>query len=160
MIEMNGPDKRGKRFPGPDHADLFEEIEAMADAATIPESGQNASLGLCALCGQRQPYEKGYGVDYGLCSHCAEAVANSYSYTHAGKWLTYPNAPVAQSRPVMPQDLRWEVLRSAGFTCQACGAKDRPLHVDHIIALARGGSGERSNLQCLCDRCNTSKGAR
>lgn len=33
-------------------------------------------------------------------------------------------------------------------------------HVDHIIALARGGSNGRSNLQILCESCNHKKHAR
>jgi len=33
-------------------------------------------------------------------------------------------------------------------------------HIDHIIALARGGSNGASNLQWLCPSCNSSKGAK
>lgn len=33
-------------------------------------------------------------------------------------------------------------------------------HVDHIRALSRGGSNDRSNLQLLCVRCNLSKHAK
>lgn len=32
-------------------------------------------------------------------------------------------------------------------------------HVDHIVALARGGSNNRQNLQVLCATCNLKKGA-
>lgn len=33
-------------------------------------------------------------------------------------------------------------------------------HVDHIVALAKGGSNDRRNLQILCVACNKSKSAR
>ena len=33
-------------------------------------------------------------------------------------------------------------------------------HIDHIVPVADGGSNEMQNLQLLCPRCNTSKGAR
>ena len=34
------------------------------------------------------------------------------------------------------------------------------IHVDHVTPLALGGPHDRSNLQLLCESCNTSKGAR
>lgn len=36
----------------------------------------------------------------------------------------------------------------------------RGWHVDHVIAIIRGGSNDRRNLQITCDFCNESKGAR
>ena len=32
------------------------------------------------------------------------------------------------------------------------------LEVDHIVPISLGGSDDRSNLQCLCRKCNRSKG--
>lgn len=47
---------------------------------------------------------------------------------------------------------------SAG-ACAFCGT-DADLTVDHITPVARGGNGFPENLQCLCRRCNSQKGAR
>src|SRR5262245_61784095 len=41
--------------------------------------------------------------------------------------------------------------------CACCGATG-PLHWDHILPKARGGSDAWQNMQRLCDRCNQSKG--
>lgn len=42
--------------------------------------------------------------------------------------------------------------------CQASLRRNTP-QVDHIVALARGGSNDRRNLQLLCRPCNTAKHA-
>jgi len=46
-----------------------------------------------------------------------------------------------------------------GF-CAACKVKLQAFHVDHIVALARGGTNDRLNLQLLCPPCNLRKGAK
>ena len=47
--------------------------------------------------------------------------------------------------------------------CASCGARlsvegNNKFHIDHIVPLALGGSNWPDNLQCLCRRCNLSKG--
>jgi len=45
--------------------------------------------------------------------------------------------------------------------CVACRCDIRQaFHVDHIVALARGGSNDKTNLQLLCATCNRSKNAK
>lgn len=46
-----------------------------------------------------------------------------------------------------------------GEYCRHCGTSNN-LSVDHIHALANGGSNETDNLQLLCRSCNSRKGAR
>ena len=43
--------------------------------------------------------------------------------------------------------------------CVHCSSSD-DLAIDHIIALARGGTNDLENLQLLCRSCNSRKGAR
>lgn len=57
-----------------------------------------------------------------------------------------------------------------GWTCQQCGTatpkrlrgkiNPRAPELDHIVPVARGGEHSYRNTQCLCRKCNTSKGAR
>lgn len=55
------------------------------------------------------------------------------------------------------------IYRLQGERCAACGepvarsGKNR-FHVDHIVALSRGGSNNPDNIQLLCRFCNLSKG--
>ena len=51
------------------------------------------------------------------------------------------------------------LLSSWTGCCPKCGREADPT-VDHILALANGGSHIMSNLQLLCKSCNSSKGAR
>lgn len=41
--------------------------------------------------------------------------------------------------------------------CLACG-QSRPLTMDHVVPLSRGGANTPDNLQPLCRSCNTRKG--
>lgn len=45
--------------------------------------------------------------------------------------------------------------------CAYCAQKlPKNFHVDHIVALAMGGSNSRRNLQVTCPRCNSRKSAK
>jgi 5-methylcytosine-specific restriction endonuclease McrA len=46
--------------------------------------------------------------------------------------------------------------------CAACSVSLRKTgyHIDHIIALSKGGSNDPKNIQLLCPTCNLSKGAK
>ena len=50
------------------------------------------------------------------------------------------------------------INKRQGFRCVYCGtATFEEYHVDHIVALARGGSNYPDNLQITCPRCNRRK---
>ncbi|WP_439545626.1 HNH endonuclease [Sandarakinorhabdus sp.] len=66
-------------------------------------------------------------------------------------------------RQSISQKLRYDVFEGDGYRCKVCGSSRDDgvkLHVDHIVAVANGGTNERSNLRTLCDQCNIGKGAR
>src|SRR5262249_35183563 len=66
-----------------------------------------------------------------------------------------------RSRTISPS-LRFEVFRRDGSTCQYCGrrAPHVVLHVDHVKAVAIGGTNDPDNLIAACSVCNIGKGAR
>ena len=61
----------------------------------------------------------------------------------------------------IPQSVRKYVLQRNNYQCQSCGKKntETKLNIDHIVALANGGSNDISNLQVLCSKCNQKKKA-
>lgn len=57
-------------------------------------------------------------------------------------------------------DIR-SILQAQRQRCAYCKKRvGDNFHVDHVIAIARGGTNRRSNLQILCPPCNLKKHAR
>ena len=64
-------------------------------------------------------------------------------------------------RKPLSKRTRFEVFKRDGFVCQYCGAHPPAvlLEVDHIIALANGGTDDEDNLVTSCEPCNRGKAA-
>ena len=69
---------------------------------------------------------------------------------------------MTHKRKPIGKKLRFEVFKRDSFTCQYCGGVPPRvvLHVDHIVAVARGGDNAIDNLATACSACNLGKGAR
>lgn len=84
-----------------------------------------------------------------------------FDFLRSGRQRWRPTAqiagPTTRKAPI-PDSLRWEIWERDNFTCQHCGARSH-LSVDHIIPESKGGSLDPANLQTLCRRCNSRKGA-
>ncbi len=54
-------------------------------------------------------------------------------------------------------DEQWAALQEAWGGCAYCGATDRPLQRDCVLALSRGGRYTLANIAPACGPCNASK---
>jgi 5-methylcytosine-specific restriction endonuclease McrA len=54
-------------------------------------------------------------------------------------------------------DEQWSALKVAWGGCAYCGATDRPLQRDCVLALSRGGRYTIDNIVPACGSCNASK---
>lgn len=63
------------------------------------------------------------------------------------------------SRKTLGKRLRFEIMKRDGFACRYCGANavGTVLEVDHVLAVANGGTDEPSNLITACRSCNAGK---
>jgi 5-methylcytosine-specific restriction endonuclease McrA len=52
------------------------------------------------------------------------------------------------------------VLVRDWYTCVYCGSRKRPLTIDHIIPVSKGGKTDFDNCVASCKTCNHYKGAR
>jgi hypothetical protein len=65
------------------------------------------------------------------------------------------------TRRALNKHLRVQVLARDGYRCLMCGRTSEAvaLEIDHVLAVADGGSDEISNLATLCKDCNLGKSA-
>ena len=54
-------------------------------------------------------------------------------------------------------DEQWDALKTAWGGCAYCGATDRTLQRDCVLAISRGGRYTVDNVVPACRSCNTSK---
>jgi 5-methylcytosine-specific restriction endonuclease McrA len=54
-------------------------------------------------------------------------------------------------------DAQWVALQAAWGGCAYCGAEDRPLQRDCVLAISRGGRYSLNNVVPVCGSCNASK---
>lgn len=54
-------------------------------------------------------------------------------------------------------DIEWTALKQAWIGCAYCGATDKPLQRDCVMAISRGGRYTVDNVVPACASCNTSK---
>jgi hypothetical protein len=78
---------------------------------------------------------------------------------HPGEYVLVDPAPIPASERSVDAAQRQRVLERDGFACVLCGrGPDRGkriwLEVDHVVALAKGGSNADDNLRTLDNECH------
>lgn len=104
----------------------------------------------CSCCSRKLTIdeERHYGI---FCEHCCGIAWSAWEKARSGE-----TAVNTKRRPISENMKQYILSRDGG--CLKCGAKT-DLTIDHIIPVADGGSNSHDNLQCLCRKCNSIKGA-
>lgn len=86
--------------------------------------------------------------------------ANNREYTHVARRIKRARK-LENGGSHTVQDVA-DIFKSQRGKCAYCKKKVTMLnkHVDHIIAISKGGTNDRRNLQILCQRCNLRKHAK
>lgn len=74
--------------------------------------------------------------------------------------MVFPECYYVNERNLVTPAFRFRILKRDGFACQYCGGKPADgyeLHVDHIVAIANGGTSTEQNLITACSLCNIGK---
>jgi len=138
------------------HPEYRAELVLYVAPPAVPRRRRVWVAGTCARCGE------GYLVlDYtGSARYCSALCSKRQGRQEYRARLH--NAYVSSVSPLM-------IYVRDGWMCQLCGQPvDRDACVpdpraptlDHVVALANGGTHEPSNVQLACFRCNCSKGDR
>lgn len=124
---------------------------------------------VCPLCGESDWMVYG---DYGICEECVQIAANDFVFQRYGKrdWRFATEEELEQqerekkSSPTkqkakIPAALRTEVFERDGYKCLCCGTQKK-LRCDHVLPESLGGPMDASNMQTLCESCNSKKGTK
>lgn len=116
----------------------------------------------CKLCGEHVEFTEREYERRGVCSACANYIANHYNHAHGGRWLTWPNERHERSgkaKKKIKPGVRFRVYERDGFRCVYCGAR-KNLTIDHVKAESDGGAHEAGNFVTCCKTCNSKKGTK
>lgn len=75
-----------------------------------------------------------------------------------GGWVLRVGDPTCIRRETIPPEVRARVFSRDSHACRRC-SRTTDLTIDHVVPYAAGGSDDEANLQTLCRRCNSRKGA-
>jgi hypothetical protein len=136
--------------------------------------------GTCKICSEPFSYEKklGPGGARTTCDGCLGSRNPQKRYYQRNKEATrlrhkawrdkkraeagivaIPRTEGKKKRREIKLSVRFAIIKRDNSTCQYCGARapDVRLTVDHIVAVAHGGTNDPSNLITACADCNFGK---
>jgi 5-methylcytosine-specific restriction endonuclease McrA len=125
------------------------EADAQALKVERAAARERHRLRPCSACGGSR---QGCRYLQNLCAACyarnARDVRHRASAARRAHKARVPHAPYS----------RTEIFAAYGGTCAYCG--DPAEHLDHVVAISRGGADAAHNLLPACAPCNLSKGAK
>lgn len=66
-------------------------------------------------------------------------------------------AIIKKSTRTVQEFFRWSIFRRDNYTCQYCGATDKPLTIDEYLCQELGGPIDEQNCKTACRPCNKQK---
>jgi len=135
--------------------ELILNLEAVwKEVGRPPGHRQIGKMGAKISC---HPYKRIWGSVRKAC----EALSKFHRGDITRAKLLEGDSDIPQRR-TLKLDVRWRVLKRDNYRCVVCGANPAAnhavqLHIDHIIAVTKGGTDDLANLRTLCEQCNLGK---
>lgn len=122
----------------------------------------------CLRCGEVKPYDafakdcrRSAGIS-STCSACKYANKAAWKRANRSKSVAQDQRRRARIRdlPSTLTDAEWSIIKQIyGNKCAYCHRK-RPLTMDHVVPISKGGPHTADNVVPACRSCNSRKGAR
>lgn len=129
----------------------------------VRRHGSVAPIKICNKCGVEFPAVNG---GQGPKAYCSPACSKAEKRAAVALYSSKRRLACAGGDQIDPND----IFDRDMWTCQMCRVSTPSWlrgecvpaapELDHVIPLSRGGVHEEWNLQCLCRKCNISKGAK
>lgn len=116
-----------------------------------------------AKCVDEQAMTRFVVKDEAYCDGCQSYYCHEFLKWHP----CYRKKPVSKRAGIHPK-LRFQVFERDAYRCSYCGRHLDALDVDagehlvveHVVAIANGGTSDLTNLVTACNTCNAGKGTR
>lgn len=82
-----------------------------------------------------------------------------YGNNYIARLKSYDARRARANSHLQSKAVRKRIFKLRGSFCSRCNSESN-LSIDHIVSVYNGGGNEDENLQVLCRKCNSSKGAK
>jgi 5-methylcytosine-specific restriction endonuclease McrA len=111
---------------------------------------------------QNRNHSRPHDLSSPLAIEARRASYRRFYQRNKSKWKVYQAVRIARHKGAVGsfRPKQWEELKAKfGNVCLCC-RQEKPLEIDHVVPLSRGGGGGIDNIQPLCGICNRKKGTK
>lgn len=86
-----------------------------------------------------------------------KAAQRRYYQSEHGKLMARLHQHRRRASGILTAEEWFAILEAYCYSCAYCGRDDCPMHIEHVIPVAKGGQTTRENIVPACKPCNSRK---